>query len=67
MLIELDMESGEIRKTGGMAEPQPRREDRQAIAEPRLEVHLPSLKDGPVRIPRIDDIDTFLSAMSQAR
>lgn len=67
MLIELHMESGEIRKTGGMTELERQREDRKAKAELRLEMRLPASKDEPVRIPRIDDIDAFLSAMSQAR
>lgn len=67
MLIEFDMESGEIRTTGGTTEPRPQREDWHSTPELRLEMRLPSAKDEPVRIPRIDDIDAFLAAMSQAR
>lgn len=67
MLIELDMESGEIRKTVEMTDPQQQREDRPTMVAPGLEMRLPDSKDEPVRIPRIDDIDAFLSAMSNAR
>lgn len=67
MLIELDMESGEICSIGEATQVPSQTPDWQALPALGLELRLPSAKDEPVPIPRIDDIDAFLVEMSQAR